>query len=212
MGEPLDDGRNFLQAACGTSQGVKAFKAEQRVEDIDDLIDPFGREPPRLLGDSPNQDSQALSSPFVSCLDHVLEVRVECGQGAEPACDEPVGVPETTEDGDVGVQGIEGVWLPESGSELLHASLSCKGIAQGFQKSNFRAELVVDGHAGDIGLTSNRIDGEAGEPIAFHKQLAGGIEDAGARLVGCRLALTEAVGAWTHIGPGTSENLLYSTH
>src|SRR5437016_7534708 len=87
MSEPLDDGRNFLETACGTSQGVKAFKAEQRVEDIDDLIDLFGRDSSRLLGDSPNEDSQALSSPFVSCLDHVLEVRVECGQGAEPARD-----------------------------------------------------------------------------------------------------------------------------
>jgi hypothetical protein len=35
--------------------------------------------------------------------------------------------------------------------------------------AQFGAELVVDGHAGDIRLTSDRIDGEAEEAIARHE-------------------------------------------
>jgi hypothetical protein len=40
---------------------------------------------------------------------------------------------------------------------------------QSMPQPNCGAELVVDGHAGDIRLTSDRIDGEAGEAIARHE-------------------------------------------
>jgi hypothetical protein len=44
-----------------------------------------------------------------------------------------------------------------------------KGVTQSFEESDFGAKLVVDGHAGDIGLTGDGIDAEAGEAVASHE-------------------------------------------
>ena len=165
--------RDLLEAARRTGQGIEALETEQSVEHIDRLVDCLGDRLPMLLTKSLDNDTKALPPPFVTRPYHLLEVRIKCSQGPEPAHHEPIGVPETTEDGDVGVQGIEGVWLAESGSELLHASLSCKGIAQGFQKSNFRAELVVDGHAGDSRPARHRVDAERLGASSGGEQLSG---------------------------------------
>src|SRR5207247_4810435 len=100
---------------------------------------------------SPDDDTKALPPPFAACPHHLLEVQVECGQGSESAHHEPISVPEATEDRDVFSQRIKGFRLTEGGSQLLHPTLARKRVAQGFEEPDFGAELVVDGHAGNVG-------------------------------------------------------------
>src|SRR6266852_6051771 len=68
------------------------------------------------------------------------------------------------------------------GGQLLHPSIGCKEVAQGFEEPDFGAKLVIDGHAGDVGLVSDSINAKAGEARAFREQFAGRSEDAGTRL------------------------------
>ena len=88
--------------------------------------------------------------------------------------------------------------MTESGSQLLHPTLARKRVAQGFEEPDFGAKLVVDGHAGNIGLACNGINGKAVEAIAGREQFAGRSEDARSRLFGGHLALTESVGTRAH--------------
>ena len=88
--------------------------------------------------------------------------------------------------------------MTECGSQLLHPTLARKRVAQGLEEPDFGAKLVVDGHAGNIGLACNGINGKAIEAIASREQFARRCEDAGTRLFGGHLALTESVGTRAH--------------
>ena len=133
---PLHHRGHLLKTPRGTSKGIEALEADQGVQHIDRLVEGCFDRACVLAGQPPDENLQTLSSPVIPCPYHLLEVWVECGQGSESTRDEPISVPEPTEDCDVSVQGIEGVRLTECGSELLHASLSCKDIGQGLQQPN----------------------------------------------------------------------------
>ena len=152
MGESAHYGRNFLNGACGTGQGIEALEAEESIENVDRLVECPGGRLSVLLDETPNDDTQALPPPFVSCPHHLLEVRIECGQRSQSARHEPIRVPEATEDGYVFVQCIERFRSTEGVGQLLHSTVGCKGVAQGFQEPDFGTKLVVDGHAGDVGF------------------------------------------------------------
>ena len=95
-------------------------------------------------------------------------------------------------------QGLERVRSPKGGGQVL-ADLAAgrEVVEEGFEESGPGAELIIDGHADDIGLASDGLDAETGQAAAGagRKQLTGRGEDAGAGLVGGHLALAETV--WT---------------
>src|SRR5439155_13608625 len=109
--------------AGGTGKMIEALETDEGVEDVDGLIDGLGSGSSVLLGNASDDDTKTVSPPFISRSYDLLEIGVECGQTTEPPCHEPVGFPETTEDGDVFGQGVEGVRLTESGRQLLHTAL-----------------------------------------------------------------------------------------
>jgi len=197
-GKLLHHRRDFLNTTRGASEGVEKLEADQGEEDIDHLIDGFRTRSSVLLGEPPDDDTNTLSSPFVSCPYHVFKIRVEGGQSSEPTHHEPIGVPEATEDVNVFIQRVERFGATEGVGQLLHPSMGCKEVAQGFEEPDFGAKLVIDGHAGDVGLVSDSINAKAGEARAFREQFAGRSEDAGTRLFSGGLTLTKSVGAWTH--------------
>ena len=151
-----------------------------------------------LFDESPNDDTQALPPPFVSCSYHLLEVRIKCGQTSQPPQDEPVGLPEATEDRDVLVQGLERLRSTEGGGQLLHPPINRQGVTQSFEQPDLGTKLVIDGHAGNISLASNGINGETREARACYQQFPGSRDDARSRLFRGRLALAETIGARTH--------------
>jgi hypothetical protein len=83
-GEPLHYGDDFFKAASGASEGIEALEADQGIEDIDRLVECLGCLSLVLLGKSLDDDTKTLSPPFVACSDHLLKVRIECSQTAEP--------------------------------------------------------------------------------------------------------------------------------
>ncbi len=93
----------------------------------------------------------------------MLKIRVEGGQSSEATHHEPIGVPEATEDGNVFIQSVERFGATEGVCQVLHPSMGCKGVAQGFEEPDFGAKLVIDGHAGDVGLVSDGVNAKAGE-------------------------------------------------
>src|SRR6266566_387397 len=203
--ELLHHGHDFLKVASGASEGIETLEADQGVEDIDRLIEGRRGWPSILLNEPPDNDTKAPSPPFVSCPHHLLEVRIECSQSPESTSHEPVGVPEATEDRDVLGQRVKGVRAAESGGQLLHPPVCREGIAEGFEQPNFGAELVVDGHASNISLASDGVDGEAGKAITCHEQLTGRCDDTSPCLFRGCLTLTKPVRPWTHRGLDTSQ-------
>jgi hypothetical protein len=197
-GKLLHHGRDFLNTTCGASEGVETLKADQGEEDIDRLIEGFRSRLSVLLEEPRDDDTKTLPSPFVSCLYHVFKIRVEGGQSSEPAHHKPIGVPKATKDANVFIQSVERFGATEGVCQVLHPSMGCKGVAQGFEEPDFGAKLVIDGHAGDVGLVSDSVNAKAREAWAFREQFARRSEDAGTRLFGGGLTLTKSVGAWTH--------------
>jgi len=169
MGEPTHHGRDFLNATGRTGEGIEALEADQGVENVNRLLECLGGWSSMLLDKSPDDDTKTLPSPLVSRPYHLLKIRVERGQGSESASHESVGVPETAEDCNVFVQRVERFWSAEGRSQLLHPSMGRERVAQGFEESSFGAELVVDGHASNIGLAGDGLDAETGEAIAGHE-------------------------------------------
>ncbi len=161
--EPLHHGRDFLNTTRGASEGVETLEADQGEEDIDRLIEGFGSRSSVLLSKTLNNDTQTLPSPFVSCPYHMLKIWIEGRQSSEPAHHEPIGAPEATEDGNVFIQRVERFGATEGVGQVLHPSMSCKGVAQSFEEPDFGAELVVDGHAGNVGLAGDGVNAKAGE-------------------------------------------------
>ena len=45
--------------------------------------------------------------------------------------------------------------------QLLHPPIDRQGVTQGFEQPDFGTKLMIDGHAGDIGLAGNGVDGES---------------------------------------------------
>jgi hypothetical protein len=198
VGELAHHGCDFLNAARGTGEGIEALEAEKGVENIDRLVKCLGGRSSILLDEPPDDDTQALPPPFVSCPHDLLKVRIECSQGSQPARHESIGVPEATEDGYEFIQSVEWFRSTEGVGQVLHSSVGCKGVAQSFEEPDFGAKLVVDGHASDVGFASDGVNAKAGEAISCHEQFAGRSEDAGSRLFGGGLPLTESVWAWAH--------------
>src|SRR6266699_3101255 len=84
-GKALYHRRDLLQTASGSSQGIKRLKAGQCKEHINSLVEGL-TEGGYLLLDQPLSDrTYSLSSPFVSCPYHLLEIWVEGSQSAQPA-------------------------------------------------------------------------------------------------------------------------------
>jgi 2-polyprenyl-6-methoxyphenol hydroxylase-like FAD-dependent oxidoreductase len=81
-GEPLHHGYNLFNAAHGAGESIEALKADQRVEDVDHLVKCLCGRSVVLLDKPLANDTQAMSSPFVACLYHLLKVRIECGKTA----------------------------------------------------------------------------------------------------------------------------------
>ncbi len=162
-GKPLHHGRDFLNTTRGAGEGVETFEADQGEEDIDRLIKGFRSRSSVLLDEPLDDDTKTLPSPFVSCPYHVFKIRVEGSQSSEPTHHEPIGVPEATEDGNVFIQSVERFGATEGVGQVLHPSMGCKGVAQGFEEPDFGAKLVIDGHAGDVGLVSDGVNAKAGE-------------------------------------------------
>jgi choline dehydrogenase-like flavoprotein len=81
-GEPLHHGYNLFNAAHGTGESIEALKADQRVEDVDRLVKCLSGRSSVLLDEPLANDTQAMPSPLVACLYHLLKVRIECGKTA----------------------------------------------------------------------------------------------------------------------------------
>jgi len=81
-GEPLHHGYNLFNAAHGTGESIEALKADQRVEDVDHLVKCLCGRSSILLDEPLANDTQAMPSPLVACLYHLLKVRIECGKTA----------------------------------------------------------------------------------------------------------------------------------
>ncbi len=116
-----------------------------------------------VLDEPLSNHADSSPSPFVSCPYHMLKIWIEGRQSSEPAHHEPVGAPEATEDSNVFIQRVERFGATEGVGQVLHPSMGCKGVAQSFEEPNFGAELVVDGHAGDVGLPGDGVNAKAGE-------------------------------------------------
>jgi hypothetical protein len=81
-GEPLHHGYNLLNSARRTGESIVALKADQRVEDVDRLVKCLSIRSSVLLDEPLANDTQAMPSPLIACLYHLLEVRIECGKTA----------------------------------------------------------------------------------------------------------------------------------
>ena len=184
MCEPAYQGRNLLQAARGSGQHIKGLKAAQSEENVNDLVmRRTGRKD--LLLDQPLCDNvYSLPSPFVSCPYHLLKIWVEGSQRPQPACDEPIRVPEAAKDQQVLVQHVERLRLAKGGREVFHPTTGRQGIAQGFEQPALRAKLMINSHASHVCLTSNLINRKRRETIPRHQQFAGGANDARSGLFG----------------------------
>src|SRR6266516_854586 len=112
-GNPLHHGRHLLQAARGTGESIEVLETEQGEENADHLVECFGVRTSILLCEPLAEYTQAMAPPFISCPYHLLEVRIECCQRAEPAHHESIRVPEATEDGNVFIQSVERVGATE---------------------------------------------------------------------------------------------------
>lgn len=161
--EPLHHGRDFLNTTRGASEGVETLEADQGEEDIDRLIEGFRSRSSVLLSKPLNNDTKTLPSPFVSCPYHMLKIWIEGRQSSEPTHHEPIGAPEATEDGNVFIQRIERFGATEGVGQVLHPPMGGKGVAQSFEEPDFGAELVVDGHAGNVGLAGDGVNAKARE-------------------------------------------------
>src|SRR5947209_7509131 len=82
--------RDLLEAARRTGQGIETLEAEESVEHIDRLVDCLGDWSAMLIAKSLDDDTKAFPPPFVARPYHLLKIRVECGQGPEPAHHEPI--------------------------------------------------------------------------------------------------------------------------
>ena len=82
MGKLLHHRCDFLDTTRGASEGVETLEADQGEEDIDHLIEGFRSRLPVLLDEPPDDDTNTLSSPFVSCPYHVFKIRIEGGQSS----------------------------------------------------------------------------------------------------------------------------------
>src|SRR5579859_5391684 len=65
--EPVYQRRHFLQAARRPGQGIKGFKAEQRKECVNSLIERLSRRKHVLLDEPLHDHAYPPPSPFVSC-------------------------------------------------------------------------------------------------------------------------------------------------
>jgi len=74
--QPSDQRRHFIQAACGTCQGIKGLEATQREEDVHELVARRLRKRSQLVDESLGNDADPLPPPRIARPDHLLEIGI----------------------------------------------------------------------------------------------------------------------------------------
>src|SRR5579862_829288 len=141
---------------------------------------------------------EQIAPPALALAQCLSDFRIENRHGVKPAHERALRLPEIAEDVDDPAHGALGVRLPKRLLQLAHLRACREIVEERFEQLCLRFELIIDGHAGNVGTLRDRIVAEGGHARIL-EELARRRDDARTRRLGRSFpALAGLVGPRAH--------------